>query len=208
MSKARTFSRTHLTAALALAAAITTITTGALPADLTATDPAAAVDAAGLRPVVIRDARGVAVGRLTVLREGRAAARVSVVVKGLTPGFHGFHLHTTGVCDPKAVDPATGQVSPFFTAGGHFDPGGGTHAGHAGDLPPLLTGQDGSGTASVVTDRFGLRELTDADGSAVIVHALPDNLANIPARYAPDGPDEATLRTGDAGGRVACGVIR
>jgi Cu-Zn family superoxide dismutase len=208
MSKARTLSRTHLTTALALATALTAITTGALPAAPGAATETATEAAHGPWPVVIRDGQGVAVGRLTVVREGRGAARVSVVVKGLTPGFHGFHLHTTGVCDPRAVDPATGQVSPFFTAGGHFDPAGGAHPGHAGDLPPLLTGQDGTGTASVVTDRFGLRELTDADGSAVVIHALPDNLANIPARYAPDGPDEATRRTGDAGGRVACGVIR
>ncbi|NUR86738.1 MAG: superoxide dismutase, partial [Nonomuraea sp.] len=203
-----------LTSALAIAGALTAIATGTLPQAPPAA-PAAAVDSAvdsasggEPRSVLIRDTRGVVVGRLVLLREGRASARVSIVVKGLTPGFHGFHIHTSGVCDPQAVDPATGQVSPFFTAGGHFDPNGGTHAGHAGDLPPLLTAQDGSGTASVVTDRFRLRELTDADGSAVIIHALPDNLANIPARYAPNGPDEATLKTGDAGGRVACGVIR
>lgn len=228
MPKARTLNRTHLTTALALTTALTAITTGTLPTAPTPTpttanatldttsgttgsdaDTGSASGAGGdLRPVVIRDARGVVVGRLAILREGRGAARVSVVVKGLTPGFHGFHIHTTGVCDPQAVDPATGQVSPFFTAGGHFDLGGGTHAGHAGDLPPLLTGQDGSGTASVVTDRFRLRELTDADGSAVIIHALPDNLANIPTRYAPNGPDETTHKTGDAGGRTACGVIK
>ncbi|MFI7421225.1 superoxide dismutase family protein [Nonomuraea sp. NPDC049684] len=201
MPKARTFGRTHLALCLALAAGVAAIGVSAV-ADATAArqgDP---------RPVVIRDARGVAVGRLSILREGFGTARVSVSVKGLTPGFHGFHIHTTGLCDPKAVDPATGQVSPFFTAGGHLDLAGAVHPGHSGDLPPLLVGKDGSGAASVVTDRFGLRELTDADGSAVIVHALPDNLANIPARYAPDGPDEATHRTGDAGGRTACGVIK
>ncbi|MFF4192210.1 superoxide dismutase family protein [Nonomuraea sp. NPDC001831] len=202
MPKARTFGRTHLALCLALAAGVAAIGVSAV-ADATAARPG------DPRPVVIRDTSGVAVGRLSILREGFGTARVSVSVKGLTPGFHGFHIHTTGLCDPKAVDPATGQVSPFFTAGGHLDlAGGAVHPGHSGDLPPLLVGKDGSGSASVVTDRFGLRELTDADGSAVIVHALPDNLANIPARYAPDGPDEATHRTGDAGGRTACGVIR
>lgn len=158
--------------------------------------------------VTIRDVAGDMVGRLVLKPEGYARSRLSVTVKGLAPGFHGFHIHSVGVCDPAAVDPATGKVSPFFTAGGHFDLTGSTHANHSGDLPPLLVAQDGSGTASVVTDRFRLRQLTDADGSAVIVHALPDNLANIPARYSSTGPDEATLRTGDAGGRVACGTLK
>ena len=53
----------------------------------------------------------------------------------------------------------------------------------------------------------------DADGSAIMVHALPDNLANIPTRYQSAtegvlGPDSATLATGDAGGRVAGGVVQ
>jgi Cu-Zn family superoxide dismutase len=51
-------------------------------------------------------------------------------------------------------------------------------------------------------------DLFDLDGSAIIVHANPDNYANIPKdRYDPD-PDATTLATGDAGGRVACGVIK
>jgi Cu-Zn family superoxide dismutase len=58
-----------------------------------------------------------------------------------------------------------------------------------------------------------VRELLAGDGSAVIVHALPDNYANIPTRYrsaqtgAP-GPDADTLKAGDSGGRVVCGVVR
>jgi Cu-Zn family superoxide dismutase len=52
----------------------------------------------------------------------------------------------------------------------------------------------------------------DADGSAVIVHAGPDNYGNIPVRYtsagaASPGPDGATVATGDAGARIACGVV-
>ena len=57
------------------------------------------------------------------------------------------------------------------------------------------------------TDRFKVEDLFGADGSALIVHAGPENYANIPKdRYRPD-PDATTLATGDAGGRVACGVI-
>ena len=63
------------------------------------------------------------------------------------------------------------------------------------------------------TDRFNVSALLDADGSAVILHAGRDNFANIPATYssgdpAVPGPNAATLGTGDAGGRYACGVVR
>ncbi len=127
-----------------------------------------------------------------------------------------------GVCDPKSVDPATSQVTPFFSAGGHLDiaraagepdttvlpvaPAPKNHGDHAGDLPPLLAGADGVAAASFTTDRFKISKLTDADGAAFVVHALPDNLAHVPDRYG--AADAVTLRTGDAGGRVACGVLR
>ena len=59
-----------------------------------------------------------------------------------------------------------------------------------------------------VTDRFRFQDLLLGDGSAVVVHARPDNYANIPTdRYDPD-PDATTLATGDAGDRIACGVVR
>jgi Cu-Zn family superoxide dismutase len=81
------------------------------------------------------------------------------------------------------------------------------HGSHNGDLPSLLVMSDGTGMAMFVTDRFTLADLFDEDGSAVIVHAGADNFGNIPAdRYDPDA-DEATLNTGDAGGRAGCGVI-
>jgi choice-of-anchor B domain-containing protein len=74
-------------------------------------------------------------------------------------------------------------------------------------MSTLLVNADGTGMVALETDRFSPSELRDADGSAVIVHALPDNYANIPTdRYEPD-PDEMTLSTGDAGGRVACGRV-
>lgn len=49
--------------------------------------------------------------------------------------------------------------------------------------------------------------LFGADGTSLIVHEGRDNYANIPERYAPNGPDEETLKTGDAGARIACGII-
>lgn len=68
---------------------------------------------------------------------------------------------------------------------------------------------NGYGTKqSTVTDRVNVTELFDGDGSAFIVHEKPDNYANIPTdRYDPD-PDTTTLGTGDAGGRILCGVVR
>ncbi|MEU4543933.1 superoxide dismutase family protein [Nonomuraea dietziae] len=156
----------------------------------------------------IRDAAGRDVGQLTVEPDGYGTSRVTVQVTGLPKGWHGFHIHATGACDPKAVDPTTSKVAPFHSAGGHFDVGGGAHGAHAGDLPSLLVNADGKGAASFATDRFRVDQLTDQDGSAVIIHALPDNFANIPSRYAPSGPDASTLKTGDAGGRIACGVIK
>jgi Cu-Zn family superoxide dismutase len=134
--------------------------------------------------------------------------------------FHGFHVHTTGKCDPESVDPATGDVVPFFTAGGHLNPVDRVHGEHAGDFPVLLVKDDGTAETRFVTDRFRVRELLDEDGSAVIIHAGRDNYANIPAtsptgdkRYHSHledvfGPDSATLATGDAGSRFACGVVR
>jgi Cu-Zn family superoxide dismutase len=56
--------------------------------------------------------------------------------------FHGFHVHTTGECDPDSVDPATGDVVPFFSAGGHLNPEDTPHGEHAGDFPVLLVNHD------------------------------------------------------------------
>ena len=133
--------------------------------------------------------------------------------------FHGFHLHTTGKCDPKAVDPATDKVVPFFSAGGHFNPTSDPHGEHAGDFPVLLVMENGRAKEKFKTDRFKLSQLFDNDGSAVIIHEGRDNYANIPAttdgekRYHSHledvfGPDSLTKATGDAGNRFACGVVR
>lgn len=141
------------------------------------------------------------------LQEEDGVVSVRAAVNGLTPGFHGFHIHAVGSCDPSIP---TGQTSPFTSAGGHLNPTGATHGSHAGDQPVLLVNADGSAYARFSSDRYGVESLFDADGSAFIVHAAPDNYANISTRYSAGGiagPDAATLATGDAGGRVLCGVI-
>jgi superoxide dismutase, Cu-Zn family len=145
----------------------------------------------------LRTASGAPIGRVWMSQRRRGGAvAILVRVHGLSPGFHGFHIHTTGRCDPPG----------FTTAGGHFNPTGVSHPRHAGDLPSLLVNANGTGQLATTTDRFAIGNLTDADGSAVIVHSGPDNFANIPARYGV--PDQETLNTGDSGSRVACGVVR
>jgi Cu-Zn family superoxide dismutase len=151
--------------------------------------------------VLLRNADGQPVGTVRLDQED-GAVLVRAGVHDLTPGWHGFHVHTVGQCVP-----------PFTSAGGHYNPGGMTHAGHAGDMPSLLVNADGTGELRFKTDRFTVAALLDPDGSAVIVHANADNFANIPTRdYSQTegsyGPDSASLATGDSGARVACGVVR
>lgn len=143
----------------------------------------------------LANAEGAKVGKVTLFQWHRKVT-VGGRVRGLTPGFHGFHVHAVGKCERPA----------FTTAGGHFAAAGQTHGSHAGDMPSLLVSANGKASAAFETDRFTIDQLRDADGSAVIVHAGADNFANIPARYGT--PDAETLNTGDSGARVACGVIR
>lgn len=152
---------------------------------------------------VLHGVDGRLVGRVT-LRQTDDLVVVRGRAKSLTPGFHGFHIHTIGLCEADAA------AGPFTTAGGHFTGGATAHGDHAGDMPSLLVTQDGRAFARFITDRFTLADLLDADGSAVIVHDGRDNFANIPLRYESGGvpgPDATTLATGDAGTRAACGVI-
>ena len=139
---------------------------------------------------------GQPVGTARFIQQGREVI-VEASVSSLAPGFHGFHVHAIGVCDPAAT---------FTTAGGHHNPTGAAHAGHSGDMPSLHVNTDGTGRLTVALDTFNVTELLEGDGSAVMIHADPDNFAWFPARYGVT-PDETTLNTGDAGARVACGVI-
>jgi superoxide dismutase, Cu-Zn family len=153
------------------------------------------------------DPGGTEVGTVT-FSEAEGGTQVSVEVTGLPPGFHGFHVHAVGVCEPDSAnpsDPAT--TGDFLSAGGHIGAGESDHGEHPGDLPTLYVTGSGTGSFTAVTDALALADLTDDDGSAVMVHASRDNYANVPERYAPGGPDEMTLNTGDAGGRIACGAV-
>jgi Cu-Zn family superoxide dismutase len=122
---------------------------------------------------------------------------VDVQVAGMPPGSHGIHFHAVGNCDPAGT-------SAFSAAGAHFNPLGRQHgldnpAGpHAGDAPNFTVSADGTGRASFTTDRVSLTEgstsLFDGDGSAIVIHASPDDQTSQPA--------------GNAGARIACGVVK
>nr|WP_244232210.1 MULTISPECIES: superoxide dismutase family protein [Mycobacterium] len=143
-------------------------------------------------------------------------ATITIVTTGtgrLAPGFHGVHIHQAGKCEPNSVAPSGGAPGDFLSAGGHFQVPGRVKAGQSsGDLTSLQVRGDGSGTLVTTTDAFAMDDLVSGEKTAIIIHAGADNFANIPAdRYTQTngtpGPDQTTLTTGDAGKRVACGVI-
>jgi Cu-Zn family superoxide dismutase len=119
--------------------------------------------------------------------------RIAVTVSGVTPGNHGFHVHLAGKCEGP----------DFKSAGGHFNPGAKEHGlespkgAHAGDMPNLSVGADGTGKAEFVahgtTLEAGAGSLFQKDGTALVLHAAADDMKSDPA--------------GNAGGRIACGVI-
>lgn len=138
------------------------------------------------------DARdGNPIGSAQLLVGGESVA-LTVSATGLEPGPKGFHLHATGRC-----------AAPDFTsAGGHLNPLGVSHGilsadgGHLGDLPNLEVAENGS--ASTTVDLIGSRDelldqLFDDDGTAIVIHAGPDDYMSDPA--------------GAAGPRIACGVL-
>ncbi|MFD4457314.1 superoxide dismutase family protein [Nocardia sp. NPDC058480] len=143
----------------------------------------------------LKNGSGAEVGTATIVQEGGHLV-VTVEAHGLTPGFHGLHFHQNGTCE-----------GDFTSAGGHLQVGGATAHPASGDLTSLQVGADGS--AKLVTQTSTVT-LDNVKGKALIIHAGADNFGNIPPRYTREGgtgPDETTLNTGDAGARVACGVV-
>lgn len=155
----------------------------------------------------LKDASGKAVGTVS-FAEVDGHLEVTVEARGLRPGFHGLHIHSVGKCEPNSVAPTGGPAGDFLSAGGHLQVGSANSHPASGDLTSLQVRADGSGSLVTTSDTVTLSDIKD---KAVVVHADADNFGNIPNRYqradGVAGPDEATLATGDAGGRVACGVI-
>ncbi|MFN3600033.1 MAG: superoxide dismutase family protein [Dietzia sp.] len=209
-----------LTAAALLAAACGTgddspaAEGGTTPQEDTATTAAAGTegeeqDGQAFATAELTDPEGGPLGTVEFV-EADGGTLVTVEATGLPPGFHGLHIHTTGLCEPDSVNPNDPEErGAFLSAGGHLagPDGGAGHPEHAGDLPPLYVAGDGTARITTLTDRLDRELLLDDDGSAVMIHEDSDNLANIPERYAPEGPDEDTLMAGDGGSRIACGVV-
>ena len=143
----------------------------------------------GARAVaMLHTADGAEVGRATAT-EVAGGLRITVDANAMPPGTHGAHIHTIGQC----------AGPDFASAGGHWNPTAMKHGSmnpqgpHEGDLPNLVIGADGRGTIGVTVPGATMAGLLDADGSALVVHANPDDLMTDPS--------------GNSGGRVACGVF-
>jgi Cu-Zn family superoxide dismutase len=155
----------------------------------------------------LADAEGSAVGTAT-FTDTDSGTQVRVEVSGLTPGFHGMHLHQVGACEPASADPGDpSRTGDFLSAGPHLGSTDAPHGQHLGDLPPLRVNERGNGTTISLVNVAKVEDLLDDDGTSLVIHETPDNLAHIPPRYAPGGPDQETLTGGDSGARIACGAI-
>jgi superoxide dismutase, Cu-Zn family len=177
-------------------------------ADAADTAPAEPTSEGDALTATLMDPDGAEVGSVELV-PADGGTQVSVTVTDLPPGFHGFHVHAVGACEPDSANPSDPtKTGDFLSAGGHLKGADdATHGEHAGDLPSLLVGPDGAASLAFLAPGLSTDDLLDEDGSAVMVHAERDNFANVPERYAATGPDQDTLNTGDAGGRIACGVV-
>ena len=121
------------------------------------------------------------------------ATKISGTVEGLEPGEHGFHIHEFG-------DLSNGCDS----AGGHYNPDGVDHgdleSGHVGDLGNITADENGVAQFNLIAERIELHGDRSVVGRAIVVHKDKDDLGK--------GGDDESLKTGNAGERAGCGVIR
>jgi Cu-Zn family superoxide dismutase len=140
----------------------------------------------------LKDASGKDVGQVQLVQTPHGVL-LKLAVKGLPPGEHAFHVHAVGKCEP-----------PFTSAGPHFNPAGKKHGmeaadgPHAGDMPNLHIPAGGELVVEIANPMISLvkgqpTSVFDADGSTIIIHAGADDYKTDPA--------------GNAGDRIACGVI-
>lgn len=141
----------------------------------------------------IINAKGERIGTAT-LRKAEGGVKIDLTVAQLPPGTHALHVHAMGRC----------EVPDFKSAGPHFNPEGKKHGTqnpegpHAGDLPSLEVGADGRVKTSVFATNVsldeGINSLFQPNGTALVIHEKAD--------------DNVTDPAGNAGGRIACGVVQ
>lgn len=139
------------------------------------------------------DAQGQKIGT-AILTQTAAGVKIDANLAQLAPGTHAFHIHTVGKC----------ETPDFKSAGGHFNPSGKQHGkenpsgSHAGDMSNFEVGADGTAKFSTVnagvTLTEGANSLFHEGGTALVIHDKAD--------------DYKTDPTGNAGNRIACGVIQ
>lgn len=141
---------------------------------------------------VLRNAQGAEVGtaNFTEVPEG---VRVVLKAKGLPPGIHAMHLHAVCKCEGPDFTSAGPHFNPDHKKHGHKNPEG----AHAGDLPNIEVGKDGTVAVDVVAPGVNLgagsHSLLSGEGTSLVIHAKPD--------------DEVTDPAGNAGTRIVCGPI-
>ncbi|XP_027339832.1 superoxide dismutase [Cu-Zn], chloroplastic-like [Abrus precatorius] len=146
------------------------------------------------KAVAVLKGNSTAEGIVTLTQQDNGPTTVNVRVSGLTPGPHGFHLHEFG-------DLTKGCIS----TGAHFNPDQLKHGApkdkirHAGDLGNIVANADGVAEATIVDNQIPLFGPNSVVGRALVVHELEDDLGK--------GGQELSLSTGNAGGRLACGVV-
>ena len=156
--------------------------------------PAAWAADAGTAHAKLADASGKEVG-VVEFRDTPNGVIVHAEFNGLPAGTHAFHVHAVGKCEPPTFD----------SAGGHFNPENHQHGfavkggWHSGDLPNITIPADGKLTIDVLATELSVSDdddekMLDADGAALIVHEGVD--------------DYSTQPTGNAGKRIACGVVQ
>lgn len=144
---------------------------------------------------VLQPTGGDKISGIVTFTEVADGVRVDANISGLTPGKHGFHVHQYGDCSS-----ADGSAAPASAAGDHFNPGNNPHGAadakerHEGDMGNVEADASGVAKLNYVDHSLSLHDGEKSIiGRAVIVHEKADDLKTQPS--------------GDAGGRIACGVI-